>query len=109
MGRDASKLYSRLSESIAEKRKERYSVITNWISRKISFALVNCVCMCVRGSRSIYSLTDIDLEIDPVPVKYKYICHEHENYAYYVNCNFIMSKCVYKYRNYVIKTSLVPK
>ena len=27
MGREASKFYSRLSESIAEKRKERYSVI----------------------------------------------------------------------------------
>ena len=35
MGREASKFYSRLSESIAEKRKERYSVIKNWISRKI--------------------------------------------------------------------------
>ena len=41
MGREASKLYSRLSESIAEKCKERYSV-KKWISRKISFALVNC-------------------------------------------------------------------
>ena len=51
MGREASKFYSRLSESIAEKRKERYTVIKNWISQKISFALVDCVCMCVRGSR----------------------------------------------------------
>ena len=41
------------------------SVITNWISQKIPFALVNCVCMCVRGSRSIYPLRDIDLENDP--------------------------------------------
>ena len=65
MGREASKFYSRLSESIAEKCKERYSVIKNWISRKISFALVNCVCMCVRGSRSIYPLREIDLENDP--------------------------------------------
>ena len=45
--------------------KERYSVIKNWISRKIPFALVNCVCMCVRGSRSIYPLKEIDLENDP--------------------------------------------
>ena len=65
MGREASQFYSRLSESIAEKRKERYSVIKNWISRKISFALVNCDCMCVRGSRSIYPLREIDLENDP--------------------------------------------
>ena len=65
MGREASKFYSHLSESIAEKRKERYSVIKNSISRKISFALVSCVCMCVRGSRSIYPLREIDLENDP--------------------------------------------
>ena len=64
MGREASKLYSRLSESIAEKRKECYGVIKNWISRKISFALVNCVFLCVRGSRSVYPLIDIDLEND---------------------------------------------
>ena len=56
MGRKTTKFYSRLSESIAEKRKERYNVIKNWISWKISFALVNCVCMCVSGSKSIYSL-----------------------------------------------------
>ena len=65
MEREASKFYCRLSESIAEKRKERYSVIKNCISRKISFALVSCVCMCVRGSRLVYPLRDIDLENDP--------------------------------------------
>ena len=57
MGKEASKFYSRLPESIAEKRKERYGVIKNWILQKISFA--------VRGSRSIYPLRDIDLENDP--------------------------------------------
>ena len=65
MGKEASKFYSRLSEPIAEKSKEHYSVIKNWISRKISFALVNCVCICVRGSRSVYLSRDIDLENDP--------------------------------------------
>ena len=65
MGRGISKFYSRLSESIAEKRKERYSVIKNWVSRKIPFALVNCVFMCVRGSRSVNSLRDISLEDEP--------------------------------------------
>ena len=48
-----------------EIRKERYSVIKNWISWKISFVLVNCVSMCVRGTRSIYPLRNIDLENDP--------------------------------------------
>ena len=58
MGREASKFYSFLS--VAEKRKERYSVIKNWISRKISSAFVNCVCI-----RSVYLVRDIDLENDP--------------------------------------------
>ena len=66
IGTEASKFYSRLSESIAEKRKEQYSVVKHWISQKISFALVNCFCTCVRGSRSVYLLRDIDLEIDPL-------------------------------------------
>ena len=65
MGRGISKFYSCLSESIAEKRKERYSVIKNRVSRKIPFALVNCVFMCVRGSRSVNSLRDISLEDEP--------------------------------------------
>ena len=76
MGRGASKFYSRLSESIAEKRKERYSVIRNWISRKISFALVNCVYMCVRRSRSICPLRNIDLANDPRTSEIQVICHE---------------------------------
>ena len=29
------------------------------------FAHVTCVCICVRGSRSAYPLSDIDLENDP--------------------------------------------
>ena len=65
MGREAGKFYSSLSWSIAKKRKERCSIIKNWISREISFALVNCAWMCVKGSRSIYPLRDIDLENDP--------------------------------------------
>ena len=65
VGREGSKFYHCLSQSIAEKRKDLYSVIKNWISRKISFALANCVCMYVRGSRSVYPLRDIDLENNP--------------------------------------------
>ena len=53
MGREASECYSRLSESIAEKRKERYSGIK-----------IRCFCMCVRGRRSVYPLRDTDLEND---------------------------------------------
>ena len=65
MGREGSKFYSRLSESNAEKLKKYYMVMKNWILWKISFALANCVSMCVRGSRSVYPLRDTDLENDP--------------------------------------------
>ena len=67
VGREASKLYSRLSESTAEKHKERCSVIRNWMPEKISFAMVNYVYMCVSSGftcRSIYPLRNIDLEND---------------------------------------------
>ena len=68
VGRVASKFYSRLSESMAEKRKEQCSVIRNWMPEKISFATINYVYMCVRSGftcRSIYPLRNIDLENDP--------------------------------------------
>lgn len=65
MGKEASKFYSRLSKSIAKKGKEQYGGIKNWILRKISFALVNFLCMCMRNSRSTYPLRYIDLENDP--------------------------------------------
>ena len=97
MGWKTSKFYFRLSESIAKKRKERYSVIKKLISRKI-FALLNCICLCVRRSRSRYPLRGTERMI-PVPVKCKHICHERQNYTCYVNCNFSMSKSVYKYLN----------
>ena len=78
MGKEASKFYCRLSESIAKKRKEQYSVIKNWISQKISCVLVKCVCMYVRGSRSIYPLRNIELENDPCTnINNKHICHKH--------------------------------
>ena len=54
MGRESRKFYARLSEMIAEKRKENYAVIASWIRRKLSFALANSLCTCVRGSRSVY-------------------------------------------------------
>ena len=55
MARECSKFYSRLSEMIAEKRDQPYSVITSWIRRKISFSLIRSIGMCIRGSRSVTS------------------------------------------------------
>ena len=37
MARESRKFFERLSELIAEKKKQRYSLISSWIKRKISF------------------------------------------------------------------------
>ena len=50
MARECSKFYSRLSEMIAEKRKECYSLIAAWVRRKICFSLIKLIGMCLRGS-----------------------------------------------------------
>ena len=59
MARECSKFYSRLSEMIAEKRDQPYSVITSWIRRKISFSLIRSIGMCIRGSRSVTPSNDL--------------------------------------------------
>eukprot|EP00794_Sanderia_malayensis_P006714 gene6714-biopygen5489 len=52
MGREAKKFYSRLAEMIGDKRD--YSLIKAWLRRKISFALVKAIIICIRGSRRIF-------------------------------------------------------
>ena len=53
MGRESKKFFSRLSEMISEKRKQPYAMVSSWIRRKLSFALIKCVCICIRGSRNV--------------------------------------------------------
>ena len=53
MGRECRKFYARLAAMIAEKRKQNYPLVASWLRRKLCFALINSVCMCIRGSRSI--------------------------------------------------------
>ena len=62
MGRESGKFYARLSEMISEKRKENYAFIASWIRRKISFALANSLCICLRGSRSVYYTSNTNSE-----------------------------------------------
>ena len=54
MSRECKHFYRRLSEIIAEKRKQDYSVITTWIRRKVSFSLIKSIGMCIRVSRSLF-------------------------------------------------------
>ena len=53
MGRESKKFFSRLSEMISEKRKQPYAMVSSWIRRKLSFALIRCIGVCIRGSRTV--------------------------------------------------------
>ena len=55
MGREARSFYRRLSEVLSEKRKEHISQTTSWIRRKVIFALMRSVILCLRGSRIPWS------------------------------------------------------
>ena len=51
-------------QMISEKCGLNYSVVMNWINRKLSFALNQCVIMCIRGSRTTHDpQTNNDIEI----------------------------------------------
>ena len=68
MGRESTKFFVRLSEIISEKRHEPYSLISAWIRRKLSFALINSVCVCIRGSRSLVYQTNFETSIEKDPM-----------------------------------------
>ena len=59
MAKECSKFYSRLSEMIAEKRDQLYSVIASLIGRKISFSLIRSTGMCIGGSRPVTSSNNL--------------------------------------------------
>uniref|UniRef100_A0A7M5WUJ6 Uncharacterized protein n=1 Tax=Clytia hemisphaerica TaxID=252671 RepID=A0A7M5WUJ6_9CNID len=55
MGRETKCFYKRLSELLSEKRDEPLSVTTTWVRRKVVFALLSSVLLCLRGSRTPWS------------------------------------------------------
>ena len=59
MARECQKKFKRLAELIAEKKKQRYSVISSWVKRKFSFSLMNSVGLCLRRSRLLADRNDI--------------------------------------------------
>ena len=63
MGRESSKFYSWLSELISEKRESSYSIVATWIRRKIIFALIKSIGMCLRGSRSVFHREKLEQSI----------------------------------------------
>ena len=69
MGRECKKFYDHLAELLSEKRKESYSVTCTWVRRKLSFALIKSINRCIRGSRTIYSSANNQLETNTFDIK----------------------------------------
>ena len=55
MGRETKSFYKRLSELLSDKRNEQFSITTSWVRRKVIFALLRSVILCLRGSRIPWS------------------------------------------------------
>ena len=51
--KEGNKFYNRLAELLAEKKNQQLSVMISWIGRKLIFALINSICMYIRGSHSV--------------------------------------------------------
>ena len=52
MGREATVFYRRLADLLATHWGQQYSQTINWLRCRLSFALLRCAIMCIRGSRS---------------------------------------------------------
>ena len=52
--KEGSKLYNCLVELLLEKKKQQLLLMTTWIRRKLIFALINSICMCIRDSRRVF-------------------------------------------------------
>ena len=54
MGKEATTFYKRLADMIAQKRNHHYSMVMGWLRCRLSFAVLRCSVMCIRGSRSSF-------------------------------------------------------
>ena len=70
MGRECNTFYSRLSQSISDKRDLSKSITMNWIKTKVCFALLKSSLLCLRGSRMVCrKVSEFECDID--------VSHEH--------------------------------
>ena len=53
MGKEGKKFYFRISEKLAEKRSDPYSVMRSWARRKMSFSSMKSIITWICGSQSI--------------------------------------------------------
>ena len=59
--------HSRLAELISSKKQENYATTVTWIRRKVFFAILRTVLVCLRGTRSRrrkINVRENDLEIE---------------------------------------------
>ena len=87
MGRECRRFYARLAEMIAEKRKQNYFLIASWIWRKICFALINSICICIRDSGTVFpsknleiSLTE-DVKVSVIISRFQWILFQNSPYV----------------------------
>ena len=52
-GRECRKFYKRLAGMISEKKNTEYSNTVSWVFRKVNFALMKALHICIRGSRTV--------------------------------------------------------
>ena len=52
MSRQTKVFFKRLSELMSEKKGENIGYFSAWLRTKISFALIKCLILCLRGTRS---------------------------------------------------------
>ena len=66
MGKAATVFYKRLTSMLSEKRDVPYSKTIGWLHCRLSFALLCCSIMCIRGSRSSHhhpAMESMDLQL----------------------------------------------
>ena len=63
MGIETQHFLKALATHISDKKDERYSLTMNWLRTKLSFALTRSSITCVRGTRVVRKIKNIDIEI----------------------------------------------
>ena len=65
---EGNKFYNCLAELLAKKKNQQLSVMIPLIRRKLIFALINSICMYIRGSRRVFqtNLVGSVQSIDPM-------------------------------------------
>ena len=67
MGDECKTFFKRLSSLLSEKRLENLATVVTWVRKRVCFALLRSVLLCVRGSRHRYykpEVKEVDMEID---------------------------------------------